>query len=217
MDRVSSDGSEPQDVLAHLQVERDLVQGSWTYKDRLLVSGTENLNELHLPATVPEEYTLDMRVRSTNGMGALKIYLPFQNTVGSLVINTLRGKMFGLEFIDGKNVYDGGTAFRRDWIVSWKHEHTVRATVTKGGITASVDGVVLFDWKGTPDQLTWDPKRDPDLPVVREIRLLTGTAQYTFSSIQLLPPGSEPSTGSIPAILANSVRLRLRPKLKSRR
>ena len=190
----------PDDLLAHVDLKRDIVQGTWTHKDGLLVSGTDQFSEVHVPATVPEEYTLDLRVRRTDGSGLLRIYLPFQDTVGSLVINADRGHVSGLEYIDGVGVEDNGTGFRRRYIVSYKQEHTIRATVTKEGIKASVDGTVLFDWKGTSKQLFCDLKRDPDLPVVREIRLVTSGAQYAFSSIQLLPPGGEPTTGSTPPL-----------------
>ena len=192
--RTKGDSPAAHDVLPHLNLTRDIVNGDWTYDGNLLRSGTGSSSEIHLPASVPLEYTLHVKVRRSKGMGLLRIHLPFHDAIAKLVINGDRGRFSGLEFIDGKGLIEAQVGHRRDWIVSWKKEHTVVATVTESGITAKVDGQTLFEWEGTPDQLRLHYGRNPAWPFVREINLHTGSAQYEFSSIQLLPPDGEAQT-----------------------
>lgn len=186
----------PLDILPLISFERDIELGDWSFNDNLLTSGQRSTNRLHLPASVPLEYTLHMDVRRSNGMGPLKIDLPFHDTICRLVINGDRGRFSGIEFVDGQPLNDARIGFEYNWIVSWKNEHTIRATVTEKGITAMVGRQVLFEWEGTPDQLRKHPGRDERWPFVREIALHTNSAQYEFSSIQLLPVGGEAQSSS---------------------
>lgn len=186
----------PLDILPLVNTDRDVVRGDWTYDGELLTSGQRSTNQLHLPASVPLEYTLHMTVRRSNGMGSLNIDLPFHDTIARLIINGDGGRFSGLEFVDGKPLKEAQIGLDYKWIVSWKNEHTIRATVTEKGITAMVGRNVLFEWEGTPDQLREHPGRAPKWPFVRELALQTGQAQYEFSSIQLLPVGGDPQTAT---------------------
>lgn len=184
----------PQNILPLVRIDRDVIQGSWTHNGEILTSGTEPQNGIHLPASVPLEYTLHLRVRRSSGMGPLRIHLPFHDTVARLIINGDGGRFSGLEFVDGMPLEEARIGFDSRWIVSWKRTHTIQATVTEEGITAMVDQQVLFEWEGTPDQLRDHPGRNPALPFVRELSLNASSAQYEFSSIQLLPVDGEPGT-----------------------
>ena len=186
----------PLDILPLVRLDRDVARGDWSLDNNLLTSGQRSTNELHLPASVPLEYTLHMTVRRSNVMGPLKIDLPFHDTIARLVINGDRGRFSGIEFVDGQPLNDARIGFEYNWIVGWKNEHTIRATVTAKGITAMVGRQVLFEWEGTPDQLRKHPGRDERWPFVREILLHTNSAQYEFSSIQLLPVDGEAQTTS---------------------
>lgn len=152
-------------LLEQVDPERDAVLGAWTLKDGALESPKQYAARIELPGDAPEEYLLTV------------VAEPLDERPNGLILGQrLGGRRFvvlldyadsdprasAIENVDGRNV--GNETTFRDNLFRAGHPSTILCAVRKTGVRVIVDGNVIIDWSGRPDQLSlsdyWKTPRD---------------------------------------------------------
>jgi len=152
------------DLLERLDPARDAVAGTWTLQDGELESPKQYAARIELPGDAPKEYLLTV------------IAEPLDEPNGLILGQRLGGRRFlvlldfansdprasAIENVDGHNV--GNATTFRDNLLRKGRPSKIVCAVRETGVRVIVDGNVVIDWKGRPDQLSlsdyWKTPRD---------------------------------------------------------
>lgn len=171
-------------LMERIDPERDTVLGAWTLKDGRLESPKQYAARIELPGDAPEEYLLTVVAEPLDEPNGLILgqRLGGQRFLILLDYASSDPKASAIENIDGRNV-GNETTFRDNLFRQGKPSKIVSAVRTSG-VRVIVDGDVVIDWKGRPDQLSladyWTTPRD--LPFLGAY-----DCRYKFHRVGLTP------------------------------
>lgn len=171
-------------LLERVDPARDAVQGAWTLKDGELESPKQYAARIELPGDAPEEYLLSV------------VAEPLDEPNGLILGQQLGGRRFlvlldyvnsgqrtsAIENVDGRNVGNETTFY--DNLLIKGRSSTILCAVRKTGVRVIVDGNVVIDWTGRPDQLSlsdyWRTPRGP-------LFLGAYDCRFKFHQVKLTP------------------------------
>ena len=180
--------TEPIDLLARIEPERDAYEGVWKKEGNALFSPATPYARLVLPADVPQQYQLTAVVRRLRGGEAqmLGFTLVAQGRRFLLMLDSRPGNKLvsGLTRLDGKRFVDNETA-RTGRVIRGPGPHRINIKVWTTGIEVHVDSTRIVNWRGDFERLTlgsrWiTPQKD-------KLCLCTWKAQFVFDELRLEP------------------------------
>ena len=177
----------PIDLLKIAHPEKHTVKGKWDFQGKDLVSGAGDHCVLEIPHAVPEEYTLKLGVVRKSGDDTLAIGLVVGDRRCLVVLDAgpKIGYISGLEMIDGKHCGNNETT-RKGPVFKNDVSSEVLCTVKRHGISVTVDGRSVIDFRGAADRLSlgdfWKTPTDRTLFVGAQNRTI-----YQFSLMELTP------------------------------
>jgi serine/threonine protein kinase len=189
----SSKGS-PIDLLAAIQIPRDVVAGNWTKQGSMLVTtrdgGSGNQSRLYLstPGPVPAEYDVELVVERTEDSGTgLVLGFVMGGRQATANFDSYSGPArWGIETINGENMRLDKNPTRNDGMRLKRNERkTIRLEVRTGGVRVFCDADKVVDWQGRADQLGtsfWDVPNKQSL-------FLGSQTVFHIQSIRLTPLG----------------------------
>jgi hypothetical protein len=189
----SSKGS-PIDLLAAIQIPRDVVAGGWTKQGNMLVTtrdgGSGNQSRLYLstPGPVPAEYDVELVVERTEDTGTgLVLGFVMGGRQATANFDSYSGPArWGIETLDGENMRFDKNPTRNDGARLKRNERkTIRLEVRTGGVRVFCDAEKVVDWQGRADQLGtsfWDVPNKQSL-------FLGSQTVFHIHSIRLTPLG----------------------------
>ena len=152
----------PLDLLALVDLKKDIVAGDWKWKDkRLLGPGTPEA-KLAFPVRPNGDYTFTVKFKRAEGEGGPILCLPVGEKHVNLALDAYNGAFTALEAIDGHFVNSSGnpSQIKGKHVVTGK-SHTLETMVqTKGDratIVVDLDGKRLVEWSGKPSQFSLHP------------------------------------------------------------
>jgi serine/threonine protein kinase len=187
------------DLLAKVDLTRDIIEGSWQQDGKALLAPREGnppgRNRLYLAtsAPVPQEYdlslTLSRREEPVKGWEAFHVGLVSGNTqVTFYIYGGKRALEFGLANIDGKPASQNGSLKQvGDWPLNKPAAVTiqVRRPEQKLALRALVEGAEVWRWEGQPQRLT------PSWTAPESSRLFLGSSlACRIEAITLTPSGA---------------------------
>ncbi len=148
------DEAEEIDLLADLDPSDCWSQGEWTIQDGKLVSPKMYGSRLELPFSPKQSYRLIAVVEPLDEPNGLLLGHQIQGNRFATLFHFASGEtpQSAIENVDGRNVgnettYSGGL-FRKGRLSQ------VIVTVHDRGVTMSVDGRMISNWRGSPDRLS---------------------------------------------------------------
>lgn len=175
----------PVNLLATIDLDRDVVNGVWRFDGKNLISPERVLwARVMMPYSVPDEYVLTVVFELPDRPGARH-----ENFNLGLVAGGTRQFMYcvtafgngGLFLLDGKEWHVNETS-HPDRGILIPGENTVACTVRTDGLEAKVNGQIYIDWKGNFDRLSLQPAWQCPLTTV----LFLGTCcDYRFTKVEL--------------------------------
>ncbi len=142
------------DLLRDIDVKKHGVSGDWQREEGSLLSPKQYGARIELPATIPEEYQLNVIVEPLDEPNALTLG---QRSGSNRFLVLLNYQADGttknaIENIDGSNV--GNETTNSIKVFEKNRTSQVICTVHKNGVETTVDGVRVINWKGDPSQLS---------------------------------------------------------------
>ncbi len=173
------------DLLALANVDENWMQGKWTRETDNLSSPKQPGARIELPYSPPEEYRLKLIVEPLDSPHGLLLGQRSGGNRFAVLVNFDRDEQVrsALENIDGRNVGNDSTftgqVFKQDRLSQ------VVVTVTKKGVSVSVDGNIIIHWTGDANRLSlsdyWATPRDS------AIFLGTYDCRYRFHRVTMEP------------------------------
>src|SRR6185437_8980991 len=189
---VHPEPNQPVDLLAGIDLERDMVRGEWRLDGASLVSPGEDPGLLQLPAVLPENYRLEVVAARESGNDHFSFTLPVGGAQTTLIVDAYEGKLSGLQTIDGKKIkLAGENETRREAsIFADGQPKPIVVTVRKNRVQMVCDGQPLVDWAGDVSRLGPNEK----LPYKDRIYLGGWYSRYRITKAVLTPLSAEPET-----------------------
>ena len=200
------------DLLTATDPARDSVRGTWSKQAGALVGhGDAKLAQIRIPYGPPEEYDLIVEVERTSGNDNFSIGLVGGGRQFRVMIDSYpdRGHVSGLCRIDGKWAGDNETVAVGRKLTN-NQPATVVCSVRRTGVSARINGIVLFDWKGDLRRL--EDRAEFMTPQSPTLYLATWDVGYRFSRIELVrvvspPPKPRPKIDLIKLALGRQPRV----------
>jgi hypothetical protein len=174
-------------LLEMVDLKADRVAGDWTREGAVLLSPKSFGARIELPYEPPEEYVLTAVVEPLDEPNGLLLGQRSGNNRFVVLLSYAggRGEPAGaLENVDGANVSNNETSFRRALFAKGRPSQIV-CTVRTEGVTVLCDGQEVISWEGKPERLSlsdyWKTPHDN--------ALLLGAydCRYRFSRVTLTP------------------------------
>lgn len=154
-------GSPPQqrkdtiDLLKLIDVRKDSVEGSWSFSGSELVSPMGVWCRLQVPYVPPDEYDLAVVVIRREGQSSLEVGLASGGRQFHIGLDGWKGDLAGLYNIEGKS--DPTEARYQGKLLHLTVPTTIICCVRKTGVSVSVEGKTIIDWKGDLSRLSAGP------------------------------------------------------------
>ncbi|MEI7837931.1 MAG: hypothetical protein WCK05_16130 [Planctomycetota bacterium] len=137
-------------LLAMLQMAKDVVSGTWKAQAAALTSDANSFARVMLPYEVPEEY--DLHVEFTRHAGGT-VCIILCHAGREFVLETgWGGGETGFAYVGGKHIDKNETGTKFMIVNGRRHSFTVQ--VRKGGLQAIADGREIIAWKTDYHTLT---------------------------------------------------------------
>lgn len=142
------------DLLAMVQMDKDVVAGTWKASDRGLLSDDGACSRIMLPYRVGDEY--DLRVEFTRHSDAGTVAVPLCHGKHLFVFECGWGAgEAGFAYIDGKHIDRNPTGAK--WTIVKDRRHLLVIQVRKEGLRAVADGRAIVSWKTDYQSVTPHP------------------------------------------------------------
>ena len=148
------------EVLSHINIKRDRVEGGWQITNgKLTTDGTnekDHHSRIRLPALVKDNYDLSLDYTLSRCKDGLGFILPVGDSYGVVWIGGWTDGsgqgMSGIGDIDGKSIWDNAKAPRRRdlFVVGKKYPLLIRVRVQgdNGSIVVFLEGKPFLQWAG---------------------------------------------------------------------
>ncbi|QEF99807.1 hypothetical protein Mal15_38740 [Stieleria maiorica] len=173
------------DLLDGLELDRCFKTGKWSHQQQTIQSNKQYGVRLELPYTPPPHYRITVVAEPLDVPNGLLLGLRKGDRRFVVLVNHTSGRdaSTALENVDGKNVGNDttfvGNLFKQNRLSQ------IVATVHESGVTVTVDGRLVIDWKGSADQLSlsdyWKTPND------RSLFLGTYDCAYCFHRVTVEP------------------------------
>ena len=173
------------DLLKLIDPARDTVEGTWTLEKGVLVCAEKrSWARLQIPYIPPDEYDLTIVAERVEGLEAINIGLVRGEAQFHSVVDGWKATMSGLSTVDGKWANRNETT-RRGQLLKNGRSSVVVCSVRKEGVSMTVDGNLIFDWKGDYSRL--GNIRPLTVPYRRALYINSFYCVYRFSKMTLKP------------------------------
>jgi hypothetical protein len=179
------------DLLDLIDVPKDAVAGAWGFQDRGLITASTQWGRLQVPCVLPEEFDLKMTVCRKRGVNSLNLGFPFLGSQGMLVLDGWDGRTQCLMLGDGSNPSTNETSVTNRKVFKWNLPTSIMLSVRKTGITLSVGGKPLIDWKGSSSELFFSSGFN--VPNPRTLVLASWESVFRIDECLLTPIGGTPT------------------------
>lgn len=190
----------PQDLMALIDLKRDVLLGEWTMRDGTLhatEASRRQPRQLRLPVQPPAEYDLLLSMRRPPG-GAksnigfwVAVVVDDHHQAGVLVDQAGKDGSFrfwGLDAIDGRGALPNGTA-ARDKPRIGETPAKIAIKVRRGEIGVTCNDTAVFDWRGSGEQLSL-PRGWTGIPSEPALLFVTHT-EVDIYEIKFVPGGGD--------------------------
>jgi serine/threonine protein kinase len=175
------------DVLALVDPKRDAVNGEYAKDGRTLITpAATDYARIEIPYVPPAEYDVLLEVERTQGDNCLAIGLPGVRQFAVVIDGSYGTQTTGIDCIDDKGMSSNETTIKGKQIPMSKPV-TILCSVRKTGVSVSIDGRKIIDWKGPLSRLSlWSNWAVPhkNMPLIG-----TCTTEYRISRMELTPVG----------------------------
>jgi hypothetical protein len=177
----------PVDLLAQVDLKRDRVEGEWTLNGKVLTSPAAHKRaRIQLPGALPEEYDLLVLAERLEGGGAINLGLVQGSVAFCATIDGWDLGVSGLSLLDGRYANENESAFRAG-VMKTRKPALIVCSIRKEGVTVTVDGRKIVDWKGPSSKLSAFPEMS--VPDPRAL-YLGADSRYAVTRILLTPAKS---------------------------
>lgn len=148
------------DVLASLDLNRDVRLGKWTLTGDGLTSEKIQGARVQIPITVPECYAFTVEIERKEGTDGFKFGIPVKDRFCEICFDNYGAHHSGLMYVDKMQVNDGANLTRRQHaspIFPVGKRMKVVCRVTPDTIIATVNDVELVRWHGDARRLSRVP------------------------------------------------------------
>ncbi len=195
-------------LLEHVQVPRDQVQGDFRLVDGALIVPSIPAAHLEVPADTPSAYRLELDVERLAGNGSLNLGLVVGGRRVMLVLEGWNGTLSALNLLDGQSGDNNATTSRRP-IFAAGRPVSIDCTVHPRNVSVRCDGQTVIDWQGDSSRLSMDERFFHPRSTSR---LIIGgwNAQLRITRLQLTslsgdpivvdPPASTPVSPAAPGV-----------------
>jgi hypothetical protein len=148
------------DLLAAIDPKLDFVAGDFALDGSGLLTPPRVLRaRIMVPYAPPTEYDFTMVIERKEGANSLNYGVLWGGKLISLVVDG-KGPAIedatGMDFINGRPFFDNETTTKGPFLAPGKPS-TVVTSVRKGSLTMTIDGRVVFSWKGDPSRVAENP------------------------------------------------------------
>jgi hypothetical protein len=141
------------DLLKELDVASMTVAGKWQREEGRLTSPKQYGARIELPAKIPTEYQLNIIVEPLDKPNGLILGQNIDENRFLVLLNYDNGMIFNaIENVDGQNV--GNPTTNSKVLFEKNRLSQILCTVRQSGVQVTVDGDLVINWSGKPDQLS---------------------------------------------------------------
>jgi hypothetical protein len=170
-------------LLRLIDLAQDRVEGDWTLEGGVLLCAKKApWTRVQVPYIPPDEYDLTLVVERKESGGSLHIGVA-KGTV-QFFISFEGGNGTGLEVLDGRMAKDNETSFKGPALAG-SGPSTIICSLRKEGVTVTVDGKKIVDWKGNYSRLGTIPEFK--IPNARALCIGAYGAACAFTKVALTP------------------------------
>lgn len=144
------------DLLEQVRTSRDAVHGAWGFQADSLVSPSVQWGRLALPCIPPEEYDLRITATRRQGTDSLNLGFVYRGRQGMLMVDGNGGETSWIDLVSPYDLPSNETSVVGKFL-KWNRPARLILSVRKEGVTLSVDGAKIIDWKGDPAELKLIP------------------------------------------------------------
>lgn len=148
-----------QDVLSQIDITTHRRSGRWKFVNGKLGNGDDTSGSvIELPIRAAGASDLRIKLtRQTAALGAVTVAFHFGTHGGQFVISDYSRPRAGLEHIDGKSITTNNLPVEHvAAYLTIGHVHELLLCLREEGMTASLDGVEIYRWKGDWARVTQD-------------------------------------------------------------
>ena len=183
----------PLDLLAAIQIPRDVVSGAWQKQGAMLsTTGGTNIGTGHhllylpTPGPVPAEYDFELEVerKSNSGTGMVVGFVMGGKQATAMIDSYGPSDHWGIDEIDGETLRGNANPtknVRRRLVLN--RPTKVRVEVHKNGVRVFCAEEKVVDWQGLPEQLSTTFWKVPDPQAL----FLGSQSTFHIHSIRLTP------------------------------
>lgn len=173
------------DLLRLIDPEKDTVEGAWKLEEGALVCAQKRpWARLQIPYIPPDEYDLTIVAERREGLEAINIGLVRGDAQFHAVVDGWSATMSGLSMID-KRWANANETTARGRLLENGRPATILCSIRKDGVSMTVDGRKVFDWKGDYARLgNISPLTVPDR---RALYINSFNCVYRFSRMTVTP------------------------------
>jgi hypothetical protein len=173
------------DLLKLITVSKDSVLGDWVCDGRTLTCTRRLANaRIQIPYVPPDEYDLTLVVERKDGMEALGIGFARSSTQWIIAVDGWGAGATGISTVDGRMGDNNETTHRGPVLTNGKSS-TILCTVRKDGVTMTVDGRKILDYKGGFDRL--GNLGNLTMPSTKALYIVSYDCVYTITRYVLTP------------------------------
>ena len=195
---VDQSAGRPLDVMALIDLKRDVLHGNWTMRNGALHASDapkRQPSQLRLPVHLPAEYDLGLSMaRPAGGANSqigfwVAVVVDDHHQTGVLIDQAGKdGRFWGLDAVDGRGALPNGTAARgKPSLDSTPAKITVK--VRRGEVAVTCNDTPVLDWRGSGEQLSL-PRSWSEIP--KEPALLFATrSEVEIYEIKFVPGGGD--------------------------
>lgn len=186
---VEVDREDKVDLLALINLQRDVIHGTWRRDGAAIVSPPVlKFARLQVPYKPPPAYAVTANVERIEGTGSLALGLVVGKSQPAATLDGWDNRTSGLALVDGHWGDMNETTVKTDHLLSGG-PHTIVCRVHPGRVEVFCDDRKLIDWQGDSQRLAIDP-RSP-VPRIDQLYLVTYQASYRITKLEVVPLGDE--------------------------
>jgi hypothetical protein len=176
----------PLNLLRLIDPKQDAVLGDWLIEGGKLMTPTDQAfwTRLQIPYAPGLEYDVSFSLKTTSNFYCLRIGLPLGDRQCMVVIGGDGGKGSGLEMIDNRSYGDSNPTFVAEGGTT--PLATIVCSVRKGGITVSIDGKKIIDYKDLARLTLFGNWQVPNR---NALFIASSSARFSIDQITLTPVG----------------------------
>ena len=176
------------DLLSITDADQDAIAGKWSIQDDKLTSSSDRHARICIPLRPPSEYDLNIVAERITGSAELTIGLVVGQSQFAAILDGWQSTSSGLGLLDGEPANKNSTTFEGSVFTNGQPSE-IAIQVRTAGVSVTVDGKSVIDWKGNPNRLSLHK----DWSVGDASALFIGSlaSEYRIHSMTLTPVTGE--------------------------